>query len=330
MKVPYNERLLKFTKADEAILAAKLEAVRSAIDHPAEKGRAVEENVRHFIRDLLPSEYGVSTGFIAYHENTCQKEMLLRRDDSCEIYEYTYSVADDRISISRQLDVIIYDALRFGPIARLGTCDVFPAEAVLAYIEVKSVIDGSIGKSGRTDLQEMLLQSQLVRDIHIRQYHVPIPTTYIHTMLVMTPIREVIDIRAYGFILEGRGKYSTAKSLCEQLLEQNKGINGFFSGLYLYGVGFVASHHSNSAADPDNGKFEILDEKDPLVAFKNGLLTSLCRFPRPEKNWAPAIDRYYSLSPALVPKTTLEINFATKEKRVIFDINNLSVIQTEP
>lgn len=329
MKVPYNERLLKFTKADEAILTAKLEAVRLAIDHPSEKGRAVEENVRHFIRDLLPSEYGVSTGFIAFHENTCQKETLIRKDPAYEVYEYTYSVEDDRISISRQLDIIIYDALRFGPIARLGTCDVFPAEAVLAYIEVKSIIDGSTCRSGKTDIQEMLLQSRLIRDIKIRQYHAPIPTTYINTMLVMTPIREVIDIRSFGFILEGRGKFTTAQSLCDEIVKQNRGINGFFSGLYLYGVGFVATHHSNSETDPKNGTFEILNEKDPLVAFKNSLLASLCRFPRPEKNWAPAIDRYYSLAPTLVPRTTLETDFTTKEKRVVFDINKLTLSRPE-
>ena len=63
----------------------------------AEKGRALEQAVFHLLRELLPGEYGLSTGFIAYH-------------------------ADGTIKLSPQLDIIIYDAVRTGPLARLSAC----------------------------------------------------------------------------------------------------------------------------------------------------------------------------------------------------------------
>ena len=325
MKKPYNSRLLRYTKADEAILSAKLDAVRAAIDHPAEKGRAVEENVRQFIRALLPTEYGVSTGFIAYHDNGCLKEVALSKEPSREVYEYKYAVDDDTISISSQLDIIVYDALRFGPIARLGTCDVFPAEAVYAYIEVKSMIEDQKNERGRTAIQDMLKQSRQIREIKIRQYHVPIPTTYINTMLVLSPVREVIPIRSFAFVLETRGSLSTSKGLCKGLFDGNAAEGGFFSGFYASNVGLLCSHHSNSESDPVNGTFEVVAEENSLAAFKNALYTSLYRFPRPEKNWAPAIDRYYQLSPVAVPRMVLECDVAKGKKEYLVDADQLTM-----
>jgi hypothetical protein len=236
----------------------------------------------------------------------CQKEEVIERDPSREVYAYTYSAAEDTVSISRQQDVIIYDALRFGPIARLGTCDVFPAEAVYACIEVKSIINGIRGRDGKTDLQDMLQKSFLIRDIKIRQYNAPIPTTYIHTMLVVPPIRESIQIRTFAFVLESQGAWKNPADFCTELLAQNNEENGFYSALYIHNLGLISSHHSNVEADADSGKFEVLSEKNALAAFKNTLYTSLYRFPRPEKNWAPAIDRYYELTPTVVPVMLLE------------------------
>jgi len=101
------------TRLEDAALSAKLEAVRAIIAHAGEKGRALEEAVTSLLRDILPAEYGLSTGFIAYH-------------------------ADEAVRLSPQLDIIIYDAVRTGPLARFTACDVIPLEAVLGYVEVKA------------------------------------------------------------------------------------------------------------------------------------------------------------------------------------------------
>lgn len=96
-------------------------------------------SVREFLRELLPAEYGISTGFIAYHIADCIEEHEYT-EEGVPTYDCRYIAEKDEIRVSSQIDVIIYDALRFGPIVRLGASDVFPLEAVYAYAEVKSII----------------------------------------------------------------------------------------------------------------------------------------------------------------------------------------------
>jgi hypothetical protein len=95
----------ELNKIEEELLVAKLQAVRMSIVHAGEKGRALEYGVRTLLRSILPAEYGLSTGFVVYHTG-------------------------DGTRLSSQLDIIIYDAIRSGPIISLETCDVFHLEAV--------------------------------------------------------------------------------------------------------------------------------------------------------------------------------------------------------
>ena len=108
---------------EESTLLARLEAVRKTISHAGEKGRSLENEVSRILRSFLPSEYGLSSGFIAYRSS-------------------------DGVKLSPQLDIIIYDALRCCPIARLCSCDVFPIEAVYAYIEVKASLQSTSNNRG--------------------------------------------------------------------------------------------------------------------------------------------------------------------------------------
>lgn len=96
-----NPNFSQLSNIEEGSLIARLEAIRQTISHAGEKGRALESEVAALISSFLPREYGISTGFIAYRANNV-------------------------IELTPQLDVIIYDALRSGTIARLGSCDVFP------------------------------------------------------------------------------------------------------------------------------------------------------------------------------------------------------------
>src|SRR5690242_6999934 len=96
---------LALSKIEEELLVNKLEAARKIIWHAGEKGRSLEAEVTTLLRSFLPEEYALTTGFVVYHTHKGP-------------------------SLSSQLDVIIYDPVRSGPIARLGTCDVLPLEAV--------------------------------------------------------------------------------------------------------------------------------------------------------------------------------------------------------
>ena len=66
MKSP-NPKFSQLSKIEEDTLIARLEATRQTISHAGEKGRALESDVAALIMSFLPSEYGISTGFIAYH-----------------------------------------------------------------------------------------------------------------------------------------------------------------------------------------------------------------------------------------------------------------------
>lgn len=131
----------------ERLLASKLEAIRQVIKHAGEKGRSLEVEIINWLRTFLPTEYGLSTGFVVYEDN-------------------------DGIRLSSQLDIIIYDALRSGPIANLAACEVFPLEAVYGYIEVKAVLRSCSkqGKKGWPDdsIEKCLDNNQILRRMRKR------------------------------------------------------------------------------------------------------------------------------------------------------------------
>lgn len=123
MNTEFSTDFGALTSIEEDFLSAKLQSLRMSISHSGEKGRSLESIVSNFLRDILPSEYGISTGFVAYH------------------------ASEGEIKLSPQLDIIIYDAIRCGPIVRLSTCEVFPLEAVYAYVEVKASIQSTSDKA---------------------------------------------------------------------------------------------------------------------------------------------------------------------------------------
>jgi hypothetical protein len=122
--------------AEERLLSAKLDAVRAAIRHSAEKGRALEVHMLEFLRSFLPREYGLTTGFVAYHDGAASK-------------------------LSKQLDIIIYEAIHGAPLASLGTCDVFPIESVLGYAEIKAAL--------RSSANVATAANDTIREVHQRQ-----------------------------------------------------------------------------------------------------------------------------------------------------------------
>ena len=93
--------LTELNRIEEQVLLARLSAVRASIVHAGEKGRDLEFHVRGLLRALLPAEYGLTTGFIAYAE-------------------------EDTVKLTPQLDIVIYDAIRYSPIVRMESCDVLP------------------------------------------------------------------------------------------------------------------------------------------------------------------------------------------------------------
>ena len=294
--MPFNESLRRYAKSEEDVLKARLSQIRT-ITHPAEKGRSVELSVRNYLRSILPSEYGVGTGFIAYHLGECVEERDCS-DHELPRYECRYLSENDKVAVSRQLDVIIYDALRVGPIVQLEGCCVYPLEAVYAYIEIKSVIDKR--KDRRTHqlpLESILTVSSEIRSKLVRLYHASVPGTYTKTIIVPFPRREVVAVRSYLFALDITSTYGGTDSVLQILEETQSRVGGYLSGAYISGRGYYRSI-PRDPGEPANENFMLVaDSASALKAFKNELYMSLSRFSRILDRWTPAIDRYYDNSP---------------------------------
>lgn len=113
----------QFLKLEEEALAAQLRSVRAAITHPGEKGRGLEQQALALLRRFLPGEYGLTTGFVACAEP---------QEDGTH-----------RVALSRQNDIVIYDAIRGAPLVDLSSCQVLPLECVHAVVDVKASLVGS-------------------------------------------------------------------------------------------------------------------------------------------------------------------------------------------
>ncbi len=92
-------------------MQSRLEQIRVAATHSGLKGTAAEEVLAEFLRERLPASLGVTAG----------------------------QVVDRDGNLSKQVDVVIYDATRTPMLftSPAGTWNVIPAEGVLAVIEVK-------------------------------------------------------------------------------------------------------------------------------------------------------------------------------------------------
>lgn len=269
-------KFAELNKIEEELLVAKLKAARMAIVHAGEKGRALEFEVRTLLRSILPAEYGLSTGFVVYH-------------------------TDSGPRLSSQLDIIIYDAIRSGPIISLETCDVFPLEAVYGYIEVKATLQSSsddANKPADNSIEKCLLNNQELRSMVDRRYWVSEAGSPVATMLVK---HSWMSIRSYVFAFEPVGSVVNDLGQLAQRIANVSKKQG--SPTHLHGV-FIANHGflytvpvDVQVANPDDYYHIGFTSEHSLLAFKSLLLAGLARFPKPQDEWAPAIDQYFQHEP---------------------------------
>lgn len=249
--------LRRFYDSEEERLRATLCGVRSALLHAGEKGRALENEVTALIRKMLPSEYGVSTGFVAY------------------------SVNGD-LRLSSQLDVVIYDASRGASLVTLDTCKVLPLEVVYGYVEIKTSLDSSC-------LSKCLRKNRILRSMTERRFWEPYsgspPETVPIGPLQWTPIR--------SFIFAFESRFETVDELRNAIrnrLKKSRGVH--LHGVFVAGFGFFSPHRIHG-----EWKDEVSDlfstSTHALTAFKVALIKSLATFRRPDITWSPDIDRYH-------------------------------------
>jgi hypothetical protein len=269
----------KFTdlnQIEENLLVAKLKAARSAIVHAGEKGRALEHVVTMLLRSFLPAEYGLSTGFIVFHTPEGPK-------------------------LTRQLDVIIYDAVRSSPIISLETCEVLPLEAVYGYVEVKATLTSSSDEAtepAENSIECCLERNRDLRNMKDRRYWVPRGSSPIETALHK---HDWVSIRSYIFAFEPIGRVATnLGDLAQRMANVSKrlGIPTHLHGVFVANHGLLFTRPVDSrSAKSDDFHHVNFTTTSPLLAFKTLLLNGLASFPRPQEEWAPAVDQYFEVEP---------------------------------
>ena len=269
----FHPSFLALSEIEEDLLVSRLDAARKVISHAGEKGRSLEAEVTTLLRSFLPEEYGLTTGFVVYH-------------------------AQNGPTLSTQLDIIIYDRLRSGPIARLATFDVLPLEAVFGYVEVKASIQSTSDEAddfADNSIEMCIKKNQQLRGMTERRFWSPVVGSDVKAGLIKHD--DWTSIRSYIFAFEAEGVIAKNPDLFAQR------IADFSAGLdppvHLHGV-FVAGHgyyvtrpiDARIAKPEDYHHVEYTTEK-PLAAFKWSLIHDLARFPRFPEHWTPGVDNYH-------------------------------------
>jgi hypothetical protein len=173
--------------------------------HEGEKGRFNENQVRKFLRRLLPGKMELGTGFIA--------------------------CADSERTISPQQDIIIYDSVNNVPLFHDEMFDIFPVESVYGTVEVKTTLDVS-------ELEKSLVANRKIRDMaeHTGKYYLISGTSetspgsgeFISTYF---EVKETVPPRFFMFCYSCN--WVNFQTLEENFIRLSKQINAHCHGLYI-------------------------------------------------------------------------------------------------
>jgi hypothetical protein len=271
----HSPKLVELSAIEERLLRAKLEAVRFAISHAGEKGRELEHQVRRLLREILPSEYGLTTGFVAY-------------------------LTPQGPRLSAQLDIIIYDAIRHGPLVHLEACDVLPLEAVYGYVEVKASLcstSDEAEKPSESSIEACISRNAPLRAMKTRVYREAGVGSPPSTVIYREPW---LSIRAYVVAFEAEGLVANNPdafaSRTAQVLKRQG--DSHLHGVLVPDHAFLYTRPVNPDDAEDDDYFHVRYTTDqPLLAFKSLLLQGLATFQRPPQSWVPAVDLYFSHQP---------------------------------
>lgn len=257
-------------RIEEGLLNARLQAVRKSITHAGEKGRALEVQVRRILRDMLPAEYGLTTGFVVWNSPRGP-------------------------SLSSQLDIIIYDAIRYSPLIHLESCDVLPLEAVYGYVEVKATIRSSSddAKEPADDsIEACISKNAAIRKMRNRTYRETIAGS---PMSIKIHQMQWLALRGYVVAFEPIGSVaSDVDALASRMAQVLKRESGHLHGVFIPNHGFFYTRPVDPrTADEDDHAHVVYTAEHSLLAFKTVLLQGLATFTRPAEEWSPALETYF-------------------------------------
>ena len=201
----------------------------------------------------------------------------------------------DDVKLSKQLDIIIYDAVRYSPLVRMESCDVLPLEAVYGYVEVKSTLRSTSDEAkelAHDSIESLVQQNAAIRALRERVFYntlsgspIQIEKNSVHWL---APRAYVVAFEAIGTIAGSPDNF--AKRLAEVLKRQE---NAHLHGILVPNLGFYYTRAVDEQSANADDYYHVKYTTDhPLLAFKTILLEGLATFQRPPVEWYPAIDRY--------------------------------------
>lgn len=261
------------SQIQERALRDQLAVARQLITHPAEKGRSLENEVSAVIRELLPSEYGVGSGFIVFHGVKGPE-------------------------LSPQLDIILYDSVRMGPLARLAACEVYPIEAVYGYVEVKASLRlacGTTDKLPPNSIERCLEQNHVLRQIRARYFwDVSFSDSPIRTDLVIA--ENWLPLRGFVFAFEAEGAASDPARFAQSMAEGAKRYDAHLHGVLVLDQIYLTTIPVDvRVANLDDYYHVSYTTDHPFAAFRLHLLKALGTFQRPHAGLIPASETYFEL-----------------------------------
>lgn len=221
------------------------------------------------MRTFLPSEYGLSTGFVVFQ-------------------------GPNGPQLSSQLDIVIYDAIRTGPIARLTTCDVFPLEAVYGYIEVKASLRSCLTKKKKDwpgdSIENCIDNNKALRTMLDRRFMVPVGKT----SAVQLSMGDAPPIRSYVLAFSAQGAVAKdPKKFAQRMADYLAQVgDAHLHGVFIAGSALHITRPIDTTLPTPEAHHVMYTIDHPLAAFKWNLLHDLGRYPRIWLNAVPAIDRY--------------------------------------
>ncbi len=305
MASKFDLDLAELLSAEEGVLLSRLKALRSTIGHPAEAGAFAAEDLRSLIRELLPAEYGVGTGVIAHHAGQ-SVECAPQEREGRKVQKYRYHPELDEILISPPLDLLIYDAVRSGPLARLGSWDVFPLEAVYGCVQVVPSMGKRKDKEGKTQADRLFDLAALLRGMRVRMYWTPVRGTYSKSVCFPYPPDDAAVVRVYCIVLDAAGSKPDLQVLLQAAWQAHPDGQALLDGIYIHGKAFYRCLPQGPGEGAESRSVEM-SETSPLMELKKRLLVDLSRFPRLPAHSAIALDKYFDPSPeGVVPSNLVE------------------------
>ena len=141
-----SDFLMKYYEGITQQLRTEVELINSLITtHQGLKGTGNENALRELLTEFLPRRFAVDTGMIV----------------------------DNKGKTSRQIDLVIYDALEYPALFSMAGVHLFPIDNVYATIEVKTTLDTKSAKEAIQNIRSVQ-ELELVRvDLETMIYYTP-------------------------------------------------------------------------------------------------------------------------------------------------------------